>query len=291
MKEWQKELHMYRLSPVPPKMTVFQDYISLYLSEKEERYFSWFLHYYEPILNTTVLDIVQRYAMQGHFLDIKEACILGILQALSKYPTGCKTPFITYKTRTMQKEVHRYIRTMRTGLTVQSDDEYKKVRKAMRLYNARKNKKDPDTLETISKAIRVSEKTVAHILQGGMRNLQFIDFYRQYADEDGEESREEIYGDETFEPLRMLTQKEQNETLFAAFDSLSYREQEIIRMHLGFCPDCHSTKSPKFKPLTFFKIAISIGLSSAHAAENIYRKGIRKMNEHLQYIQARQGTY
>lgn len=39
--------------------------------------------YYEPILNTTAMGIVQRYAMQGHFEDIKEVCILGLLQALN----------------------------------------------------------------------------------------------------------------------------------------------------------------------------------------------------------------
>lgn len=81
------------------------------------------------------MGIVQRYAMQDHFEDIKEVCILGLLQALDKYSIDCGTPFLTYKTRIMWDEVHRYIRTMRTGLTVPSDSEYKKVRKAMRLYS------------------------------------------------------------------------------------------------------------------------------------------------------------
>lgn len=53
--------------------------------------------------------------MFGHFLDIKEACVLGILRALEKYPPNCDTPFITYKTRIMWEEIHNYIRTMRTG--------------------------------------------------------------------------------------------------------------------------------------------------------------------------------
>lgn len=124
MKEWQKELYIYRLSPAPPKKDDLQEYIELYLAEKDEKYLSWFLHYYESTLNTTVMGIVQRYAMFGHFLDIKEACVLGILRALEKYNPNCGTPFITYKTRIMWEEIHNYIRTMRTGFTVQSDDEY-----------------------------------------------------------------------------------------------------------------------------------------------------------------------
>lgn len=275
MKEWEKELYMYRLSPAPPKVKDLQEYIDLYLSEEDEKYFEWFLHYYEPILNTTAMGIVQRYAMQGHFEDIKEVCILGLLQALDKYSIDCGTPFLTYKTRIMWDEVHRYIRTMRTGLTVPSDSEYKKVRKAMRLYSI--YKKDPNALKKISKAIGVKEDTASQILQGALRNQQFVDFYRQYADDDGEESREEICGDDTYEPLRTPVQKELTETLFSAYNALSYKEQEVIRIRTGVCPDCHRVQNRKYKSPTFYETAITIGLSSAEAAEKIYREGNRKM--------------
>lgn len=275
MKEWEKELYMYRLSPAPPKVKDLQEYIDLYLSEENEKYFEWFLHYYEPILNTTAMGIVQRYAMQGHFEDIKEVCILGLLQALDEYSIDCGTPFLTYKTRIMWDEVHRYIRTMRTGLTVPSDSEYKKIRKAMRLYSI--YKKDPNALKKISKAIGVKEDTASQILQGALRNQQFVDFYRQYADDDGEESREEICGDDTYEPLRTLVQKELTETLFSAYNALSYKEQEVIRIRTGVCPDCHRVQNRKYKSPTFYETAITIGLSSAEAAEKIYREGNRKM--------------
>lgn len=274
MKEWEKELYMYRLSPAPPKVKDLQEYIDLYLSEENEKYFEWFLHYYEPILNTTAMGIVQRYAMQGHFEDIKEVCILGLLQALDKYSIDCGIPFLTYKTRIMWDEVHRYIRTMRTGLTVPSDSEYKKVRKAMRLYSI--YKKDPNALKKISKAIGVKEDPASQILQGALRNQQFVDFYRQYADDDGEESREEICGDDTYEPLRTLVQKELTETLFSAYNALSYKEQEVIRIRTGVCPDCHRVQNRKYKSPTFYETAITIGLSSAEATEKIYREGNRK---------------
>lgn len=32
----------------------------------------------------------------------------------------------------------------------------------------------------------------------GMQNMQFVDYYRQYADEDSEESREEVAADKTY---------------------------------------------------------------------------------------------
>ena len=174
MKEWQKELYIYRLSPAPPKKDDLQEYIDLYLAEKDETYLSWFLHYYEPTLNTTVMGIVQRYSMFGHFLDIKEACVLGILRALEEYPKDCETPFITYKTRIMWEEIHSYIRTMRTGFTVQSDDEYRNLRNIMRLYTAYNSKGDPYTIKKISDEVGLSEKTVKEILRSGFHNMQFI---------------------------------------------------------------------------------------------------------------------
>lgn len=85
--------------------------------------------------------------------------------------------------------------------------------------------------------------------------MQFVDFYRSYADEDSEESREDVTCDYTFEPYQELLRQEKTEAVFGALDELSYREREVIRSHIGFCPDCHSMKSPKFRPHTFQEIA------------------------------------
>lgn len=111
-----------------------------------------------------------------------------------------------------------------------------------------------------------------------MRFTSFlVPTYRQYADDDGEESCEEICGDDTYEPLRTLVQKELTETLFSAYNALSYKEQEVIRIRTGVCPDCHRVQNRKYKSPTFYETAITIGLSSAEADEKIYREGNRKM--------------
>ena len=47
MKEWEKELVIYRLTPAPPKENDLQKYILNYLAQNEDKYISWFLHYYE----------------------------------------------------------------------------------------------------------------------------------------------------------------------------------------------------------------------------------------------------
>ena len=55
--------------------------------------------------------------MFGHFLDIKEAGVLGIIRALEKY-TDTAVSFITFKTRIMWEEIHNYIRTMRMNMNL-----------------------------------------------------------------------------------------------------------------------------------------------------------------------------
>lgn len=180
------------------------------------------------------------------------------------------------------KEVQEWRSSIRRWTSrVQSDDEYKNLRNIMRLYAANNSKNDPDTLKRISDEVGLSEKTASEILRSGFHNMQFINFYRSYADEDSEESREDVTCDYAFEPYQELLRQERSEAVFGALDELSYREREVIRSHIGFCPDCHSMKSPKFRPHTFQEIAYKNELSSAEAAENIYRKGIDKMRDKL----------
>ena len=97
MKEWEKELVIYRLTPAPPKEIDLQKYIQNYLAQKEDKYVSWFLHYYERTLNEKAMAIVQDYAMYGHFLDIKQAYVIGMLKALQDYDPERSVPFIVYK--------------------------------------------------------------------------------------------------------------------------------------------------------------------------------------------------
>ena len=58
MKNWEKDLKRYQLSPPPPKMTL-QEYILKYLESGEEIYLRWFLHAVEPKLNQTASAMVQ----------------------------------------------------------------------------------------------------------------------------------------------------------------------------------------------------------------------------------------
>ena len=295
MKEWEKELVIYRLTPAPPKENDLQKYISNYLAQKEDKYISWFLHYYERKLNEKAMSIVQDYAMYGHFLDIKQAYVIGLLKALQEYDQERGVPFIVYKEYAAMREVHEYIRTMRTGFTIQSNDEYLRLRKAMRLYREFGNKSDDATIEKIAEAIGASKEDAAEIIRCGIQNMQFVEYYRQYADEDSEESREEVAYDGYSEPDKLFFKLEEAEAIMAEFEKLNFRERAMVSAHLGFCMECYATHfydkddldedgKPIRKPIpeeAFIDIAIDHGLASPDTADKTYRRALDKMKAAL----------
>ena len=295
MKEWKKELQLYRLAPVPPKENDLQKYILYYLSEKDDKYIAWFLHYYERTLNEKAMAVVQDYAMFGHFADIKQAYITGMLKALRDYDPSRGVPFVVYKEYAAMREVHEYIRTMRTGFTVQSNDEYLRLRKAMRLVREYGGKADSAIIQRIAQAIGASEEDTAEIIRSGMQNMQFVDYYRQYADEDSEESWEEIAADGTSETEKLFFKLERAEAVMEAFEHLNYRERAMVSAHLGFCMECYSIYyydendldedgKPQKKPRSkeaFIDIAIDHGLASPDTADKTYRKALQKMKLEL----------
>ena len=203
MKEWEKELYSYQLTPAPPKIPP-QEYIEKYLAEKDEKYFSWYLHYNEKYINEKVKGYVQEYAMQGHFIDMKSAYIFGLLQALQNYDPEKGASFNSFQAYYTKEAIDDYIRTMRTGYTIPSGDEYALLRKAMALYAKYGYKSDDATINKIALEIGRKPKTAMQMISGGIRNMMFTEFYRQYADEDGEEGAEDVTVDTTTEPSQMF---------------------------------------------------------------------------------------
>ena len=237
--KWTEDLYLYRMKPAPPKKDDFQEYIALYFAEKDEKYLGWFFHYYEPRLNTIIMQTVQENAMQGHFADLKQAYIFGIYKALQKYDISTGVPFLIFKEHYVKNEIDKYISTMRTGYSVQSVDEYRTLRKAMALYAKYEYKFDDNTISIISAEIGRSIKNTKEIIRAGIDSTHYTDFYRKYADEDGESTAEDVTVDTTSNPERLFFKQWQLEALFTAYEALDYRERMMVADHLGFCPECY----------------------------------------------------
>ena len=296
MNDWEKDLHIYRLDPAPPKYESYQTYFDLYFAEKDEKYLSWFLHYYENELNTKARGFVNEYAMYGHFLDLKQAFVMGMMEALQRYDISRGVPFLVFKELPAMNAVHTYIRTMRTGYSVQSSYADEQLRKVMWQYAEHGYRYDEETIAAISNETGISAKNVEEILQGGLLNMSITDFYRHCGDEDSEESMEEVAADGTSQTEELYFRMEKAEEVMAAFEALNYRERAIVADHLGFCVDCYTTeyqdefdldekgrpKRKKKKPVPFIELAVDHGLASPDSADKIYRKALEKMRKQLQ---------
>ena len=230
--------------------------------------------------------------MQGHFADLKQAYIFGIYKALQKYDISTGVPFLVFKEHYVKNEIDKYISTMRTGYSVQSVDEYRTLRKAMALYAKYEYKFDEETVAKIAVAIGKSVKDTKEIVCAGIDSTHYTDFYRKYADEDGESTAEDVTVDTTSNPERLFFKQWQLEALFTAYEALDYRERSMVADHLGFCPECYGIyelskdengNSVKLlrKGKAYIDLAAEHMLSSPDTAFQIVNGAYEKMRKEL----------
>ena len=264
--------------------------IRYYIHTQCEYYFRGFLHYYEGTINHIVNGFLLHYALGGHFEDLKQEAITGILEALEHYDPNQKKSFCKYANRYIENRLHNYTRRMRRGCTVETDYAYDKLRKVMALFNEYGGRNDAETISRVAKAAKVDKDEAEELIQAALRNMQCADIYRSFGDFDGEadESREEITVSPYPEPFEALLKEHQAKALCLAWESLDYREQEMLAAHLGFCPDCFSVlertgSSEKWydcvprKRTPYADLAIDFGLSSQESAQRICDQAVIKL--------------
>ena len=283
------ERRMYRLDPAPPKLLT-QEYIVRYLTEKEDKYLTWYLHDQEPALNKLAQAACERYAMTEHFADIKQAAVCGILVALQKYDPAVGAPFAAFQKRYIQDSVEDYIRTAQSGVITMTADTYPVLRRIMAIYHRDGDDCTDDSIQRIADETGLDTKTVRRYIAIGTLNERRVDFYRQY-DEDGEETGEDIAVDTTSQPDKLYFRAVLYDALHEAYDNLSYREQRTVAKHLGFCDTCWSVKKAVLingeieyrliKPMTFEEISHSTSRKSDKASERTYDRALKKMKEHI----------
>ena len=283
------ERRMYRLDPAPPKLPP-QEYIALYLAEKEAKYLAWYLHDQEPALNKLAQAACERYAMTEHFADIKQTAVCGILAALQKYDPAVGAPFAAFQKRYIQDGIDDYIRTAQSGVITMTADTYPVLRRIMAIYHLNGDDCSDSCIQRIADETGMDTKTIRRYIAIGTLNERRVDFYRQY-DEDGEETGEDIAVDTTSQPDKLYFRAVLYDALHQAYDSLTYREQRTIAKHLGFCDTCWSVRKAVLingeieyrliKPMTFEEISHSASRKSDKASERTYNRALKKMMENI----------
>ncbi len=240
----QSTYKLYQLDPAPEKRTP-QECIERYLETGDAGFFAQFLHWHEPEINKKAGKFERQYAVQGHFPDLKQACVQGLLEALDGYEKE-KGPFIPYAERTVERAMHDYVRTMRTGCSVPNDTEYYLLRKAMRLFAEHGERTDGETVAAIAAAIHREPKTTLEMIRSGMQNMRVLELDREAGDEDNEPME---IGSLSDEPSALLFQAYQMDAMINAFQHLTLREREMLGRHYGFCPKCFSVMDKNGGPL------------------------------------------
>ena len=290
------EHRMYRLKE-PPKFTPNTTWYEMaeacfqtYYKEHDLLYYHGFLHYYEPILNKIVSGFMLRYAMIGHFADLKQEALLGLLEAERHYDPKKGKRFLQYSKAYMKNRMHYYIRKMRRGCTVTTAYADKKLRTVMKKFYDHGGRNDLETICKVAEEMRIPQEEATEIIQCALLNTLCTGMYRQLGSADGEweDSSEERTVSPYPEPYEALLQQYKTEALLAAWHSLNYREQEMLAAHLGFCPDCFGTLertgessawydcAPR-KSNSFADLAIDFGLSRSESAQRNYQAACKKM--------------
>ena len=280
---------MYRLDPAPPKLPA-QEYIVRYLTEKKDKYLTWYLHDQEPALNKLVQAACERYAMAEHFADIKQAAVCGILTALQKYDSAVGAPLVAFQKRYIQDSIDDYIRTAQSGVITMTVDTYPVLRRIMAIYRQSGDDCSDSNIQKIASEVNMDVKSVRRYIAIGTLNERRVDFYRQY-DEDGEETAEDISVDTTSQPDKLYFRAVLYDALHQAYGSLTYREQRTVAKHLGFCDTCWSVRKAvlingeieykPIKPMTFKEISHSASRKSDKASERTYNNALEKMRKAL----------
>lgn len=282
-----KDLNMYRITPPPPKWEL-QEYIRLFVETGNDKYFYWFLHYYEPQMNYLAKEYRKTYKMEEHFADIKQAMAYGLCKALVNYDIS-KSPFFPYANRYMEREAHNYIRTMRTGYSVQSEFEYARLRKAMAIYKDLGGEFTEETIAQVATQIGESYEKTKSIIEGGILTENYTDV--QSNDEDDAGTTDFLLPDSLLNPESIYFKQELYDKLYEAYDSLEYTEKIMLAKHLGFCPECFSNhyadktdldengkpKEKLIKPLPYTDIATDHGFSDADTAKRVCRTAFKKI--------------
>lgn len=226
--------------------------------------------------------------MPGHFADLKSTCVFALLKALKNYDVTKNKSFENYYTEFyVKRAVHEYVRTMRTGYTMPTEDEDARLRKIMALYRENNYKNDDETIGRIGAEVNLKPKKVIEIIYAGLRNMNYTEFYKNLADDESEVKEEEYIADSSSEPLTMLLNAMRKEAVHEVFDKLYYDEQYMVANRLGFCIDKAVTdkdgnpKKVKFKKMTYLDLANTFEKSSPDTAYQTVHRAYVKMREWL----------
>ena len=278
-----QERNMFQLSCPPQPMEHWQDYIDLVKDSGDENAFLVFLHYYEPTINGKVESFENRYALHGHFADVKMAYVEALWERLQEYPPDCKIPFLKYVKQATTDAMNSYAALNLKGFSISQDKQYYRLRTAAYIYKTVCQEDVEQAVPMICGQLHVTEKTARRLLDE-VRVLDTFLWYDQQSKEKSAEFHDTLTGQDVMGLLKphlpepALLRKETRKYIRAAFHKLGYRDQDIVSRHLGFYKVC-------FRPLfsvSFEELADIHQFSTADGVRKAYKRALEKIRTQLE---------
>lgn len=270
--------HVYQLTPPPPELYTVNEYIVAAQTWHNLRFFAFFLHHIEPRLNGRIRNFLLREGLDRYdperFLDYKQNCVLAMLECLESYDPYKGAEFLTYAHHAIGNALIQ-CRMMEESGSFSSLDEYKRVRGIAWFYNET-GKSKGEIVSEYAKKEGCSEKTAEQYLTVARLNRSQIPLYVTAQDEDGEETGEDVTRDDSWDYTAILWNGAQAETIRAAFEKMTYREQRLLEERNAICMTCGRV-SPISERKSFEELAVMFEGSTASGAERAYRKAVEKL--------------
>lgn len=278
-----QERNMFQLARVPQPMEHWQNYIDLVKNNGDDNAFLVFLHFYEPTINGKVEFFVNRYALHGHFADVKMAYVEALWERLQEYPPDCKIPFLKYVKQATTDAMNSYAALNLKGFSTSQDKQYYRLRTAAYIYKTVCQEDVEQAVPMICEQLHVTEKTARRLLDE-VRVLDTFLWYDQQNEEKLAEFHDTLSGEDVMGLLKphlpepALLRKETRKYIRDAFHELGYRDQDIVSRHLGFYKVC-------FRPLfsvSFEELADIHQFSTADGVRKAYKRALEKIRKQLE---------
>ena len=270
--------HVYQLTPAPPELYTVNEYIVAAQTWHDLRCFAYFLHHIEPRLNGRVRNFLLREGLDRYdperFLDYKQNCVLAMLECLESYDPYKGAEFLTYAHHAIGNALIQ-CRMMEESGSFLSLDEYKRVRGIAWLCNE-SGKPKGEVISEYAQKEGCSEETAEQYLTVARLNRSQVSLYVTAQDEDGAETGEDVTRDDSWDYTAILWNGVQAETVRAAFEKLTYREQQLLEERNAICMTCGRV-SPLSERKSFEELTVMFEGSTASGAERAYRRAVEEL--------------
>ncbi len=270
--------HVYQLTPPPPELYTVNEYIVATQTWHDLRFFAYFLHHIEPLLNGRVRNFLLREGLDRYdperFLNYKQNCVLAMLECLESYDPYKGAEFLTFAHHAIGNALIQ-CRMMEESGSFSSLDEYKRVRGIVWLYNE-SGKPSREIVAKYAEKEGCSEETAGQYLTVARLNRNQVPIYVIAQDENAEESGEDVTRDDSWDYAAILWNGVQAEAVQAAFEKLTYREQRLLEERNAICMACGRV-SPLSERKSFEELAVMFEGSTASGAERAYRRAVEKL--------------